>query len=114
MAADLIDKIRDRQSGIEAHGVRDDGYEVPYTTLHVGVVHGGTVLNIVPSKCDLEFEIRNAEQKVGVARAARWKQKDGPVLQVATDGLHLEPVESACRLCRSGQPVADSRVDAIG
>jgi acetylornithine deacetylase len=23
------------------------------------VVHGGTVLNIVPSRCDLEFEIRN-------------------------------------------------------
>ncbi|HEY4307268.1 MAG TPA: sensor domain-containing diguanylate cyclase [Gemmatimonadaceae bacterium] len=30
----------------------------------------------------LEFEIRNAEQKVGVPRAARWKQKDGTVLQV--------------------------------
>jgi acetylornithine deacetylase len=59
MASDLIEKIRDRQSRIEAEGVRDDGYEVPYTTLHVGVVHGGTVLNIVPSKCDLEFEIRD-------------------------------------------------------
>jgi acetylornithine deacetylase len=59
MAAELIDRIRDRQSGIEADGVRDDGYEVPYTTLHVGIVRGGTVLNIVPSRCDLEFEIRN-------------------------------------------------------
>ncbi len=62
MAADLVEKIRHRQSDIEAHGVRADGYEVPYTTLHVGVVHGGTVLNIVPSKCDLEFEIRNLPQ----------------------------------------------------
>jgi acetylornithine deacetylase len=25
----------------------------------VGVVRGGTVLNIVPARCDLEFEIRN-------------------------------------------------------
>jgi acetylornithine deacetylase len=59
MATGLVDKIRARQSQIEAGGVRDDAYEVPYTTLHVGVVHGGTVLNIVPSRCDLEFEIRN-------------------------------------------------------
>jgi acetylornithine deacetylase len=59
MAAELIDSIRHRQSTIEAGGVRDDGYEVPYTTLHVGVIRGGTVLNIVPAKCDLELEIRN-------------------------------------------------------
>jgi acetylornithine deacetylase len=59
MASELIDRIRARQATIEASGPRDPGYEVPYTTLHVGVIHGGTVLNIVPSRCDLEFEIRN-------------------------------------------------------
>jgi acetylornithine deacetylase len=59
MATELVDKIRVRQSSIETGGVRDDAYEVPYTTLHVGVVRGGTVLNIVPARCDLEFEIRN-------------------------------------------------------
>jgi diguanylate cyclase (GGDEF)-like protein/PAS domain S-box-containing protein len=30
----------------------------------------------------LEFELRNAEQPVGVPRAARWKRKDGTVLDV--------------------------------
>ena len=59
MATELVDKIRVRQASIEAGGVRDDAYDVPYTTLHVGVVRGGTVLNIVPARCDLEFEIRN-------------------------------------------------------
>lgn len=59
MASELIDRVRVRQSNIEAGGVRDNAYEVPYTTLHVGVVRGGTVLNIVPAQCDLEFEIRN-------------------------------------------------------
>jgi acetylornithine deacetylase len=59
MATELVDRIRVRQSSIETGGVRDDAYEVPYTTLHVGVVRGGTVLNIVPARCDLEFEIRN-------------------------------------------------------
>jgi acetylornithine deacetylase len=59
MAADFIGRIRERQAGIEQSGLRDATYEVPYTTLHVGVIHGGTVLNIVPSRCQLEFEFRN-------------------------------------------------------
>jgi len=40
-------------------GARDEAYEVPYTTLHVGKLAAGTVLNIVPSKAAFEFEIRN-------------------------------------------------------
>ncbi|HEY4975667.1 MAG TPA: M20/M25/M40 family metallo-hydrolase, partial [Steroidobacteraceae bacterium] len=37
MASDLIDRIRRRQQDIESGGARDLAYEVPYTTLHVGV-----------------------------------------------------------------------------
>jgi acetylornithine deacetylase len=59
MAHELIDKVRLRQAGIEKTGVRDPVYEVPYTTLHVGVIHGGTVVNIVPARCEVELEIRN-------------------------------------------------------
>jgi acetylornithine deacetylase len=59
MASDLIDRIRRRQQAIESGGARDPGYEVPYTTLHVGVIRGGTALNIVPARCELELEIRN-------------------------------------------------------
>jgi acetylornithine deacetylase len=59
MAADFIGRIRERQADIAQSGARDPAYEVPYTTLHVGVIQGGTVLNIVPSRCELEFEFRN-------------------------------------------------------
>jgi acetylornithine deacetylase len=59
MAADFIGRIRERQAGIARSGARDPSYEVPYTTLHVGVIQGGTVLNIVPSRCELEFEFRD-------------------------------------------------------
>ena len=86
MATELVDKIRVRQSSIEAGGVRDDAYDVPYTTLHVGVVRGGTVLNIVPARCDLEFEIRNlpeddvsqivAEMRADAAAIASAVQRD--------------------------------------
>jgi acetylornithine deacetylase len=59
MATDLINKLRQRQAGIAQAGSRDNAYEVPYTTVHVGVIAGGTALNIVPERCEFEFEIRN-------------------------------------------------------
>jgi acetylornithine deacetylase len=59
MASELIDRIRRRQQGIETSGMRDPDYDVPYTTLHVGVIQGGSALNIVPARCEIELEIRN-------------------------------------------------------
>jgi acetylornithine deacetylase len=32
---------------------------VPYTTVHVGTIKGGTALNIVPRDCDFRFEFRH-------------------------------------------------------
>ncbi|MBC6441693.1 MAG: acetylornithine deacetylase [Rhodobacteraceae bacterium] len=58
MATDLIAVIRDIQKQAEASGHRDDDYDVPYTTLHVGTVNAGTALNIVPNRAEFLFEIR--------------------------------------------------------
>jgi acetylornithine deacetylase len=40
-------------------GRRDAAYDVPYTTVHVGTIRGGTALNIVPRDCHFDFEIRH-------------------------------------------------------
>src|SRR4029077_3842089 len=37
----------------------DAAYDVPYTTVHAGVIHGGTALNIVPRDCHFLFEFRH-------------------------------------------------------
>jgi acetylornithine deacetylase len=58
MATDLIAAIRAIQSDIAKHGARDGDYEVAYTTLHVGKMQGGEVMNIVPNLCTFDFEIR--------------------------------------------------------
>jgi acetylornithine deacetylase len=66
MASDLIESVRRRQAQIAKSGAQDSAYDVPYTTLHVGVIQGGTVLNIVPPLCEIELEIRNiAEEDPG-------------------------------------------------
>lgn len=59
LAADMLTGIREMQAEIERTGTRDPDYDVPYTTLHAGVIKGGTALNIVPDTCEMLFEIRN-------------------------------------------------------
>ncbi|PZF77718.1 acetylornithine deacetylase [Aestuariivirga litoralis] len=58
MACDLIGAIRAIQKDIADNGLRDGDYEVAYTTLHVGKMQGGEVMNIVPNRCNFDFEIR--------------------------------------------------------
>ena len=57
-AARLIVKIRDMADRLAREGARDPLYDVPYTTIHTGVVAGGTALNIVPDACSFQFEFR--------------------------------------------------------
>ncbi len=59
LAADLIATIRAQQDRLAQAGPRDEDYDVPYSTLHVGTIRGGVALNIVPNRCELEFELRN-------------------------------------------------------
>ncbi|CAB3773920.1 Acetylornithine deacetylase [Paraburkholderia humisilvae] len=58
VAADWIAGIRAAQQHRAESGARDDSYDVPYSTIHVGTIRGGKVLNIVPNECTLDFEIR--------------------------------------------------------
>jgi acetylornithine deacetylase len=59
LACDFVGLIRQSQQQLACGASRDDSYEIPYTTLHVGRIDGGTALNIVPNQCTVDFEIRN-------------------------------------------------------
>ena len=41
------------------HGPYDRGFDVAHTTVHTGVMRGGTALNIVPNDCTFDFEFRH-------------------------------------------------------
>ncbi len=58
-AAELIAFMKSMARRIAAEGPFDDDYDVPYTTVHVGEIHGGTALNIVPRDCWFDFEFRH-------------------------------------------------------
>ena len=73
MVSDLIGAIRAIQKEIADHGARDGDYEVAYTTLHVGKIHGGEVMNIVPNHCSFDFEIRYLPEEDEQSIVARIK-----------------------------------------
>jgi acetylornithine deacetylase len=75
MAAELLEEVRAIQADIVETGPRDSDYTVPYTTLHAGVIQGGTALNIVPDACRLDFEIRNLAGDDPMAYMARLFDK---------------------------------------
>ena len=59
LGCDFVSAIRAEQEHLARDGERDEDYDIPYTTLHVGKMNAGIALNIVPNLCDIEFEVRN-------------------------------------------------------
>ena len=59
IACELVAWLGERARELRESHRQDPDYDVPFTTLHVGVIRGGTALNIVPRDCTFEFEIRH-------------------------------------------------------
>ncbi|WP_027858642.1 acetylornithine deacetylase [Marinobacterium jannaschii] len=58
-AARLIGWLERLALAKKTEGPFEQGYDIPYSTVHTGTVQGGTALNIVPNHCSFLFEIRN-------------------------------------------------------
>ena len=56
--ARLVTEISRIGGRLASEGPRDDLYDVPHSTAHVGVMHGGTAINIVPDHAEILFEFR--------------------------------------------------------
>ena len=61
-AAELVARLRAMARHKREQGPFDAAFDVPHTTVHTGVVHGGTALNIVPLDCTFDFEFRYLPQ----------------------------------------------------
>ena len=57
-AAEIIAYLKSMARRFEAEGPYDPDYDVAWTTVHTGIVQGGTALNIVPKDCSFDFEFR--------------------------------------------------------
>ena len=83
LACDLIAQIRHLQDDIITDGARDSAYDIPYTTLHAGLITSGVALNIVPDHAVVTFEIRNLAADDPKQILHRLRRAIAPVIAVA-------------------------------
>ena len=81
LACDMASYVRELQSEITQTSIRDDDYDIPYTTLHVGQIAGGLALNIVPNHAQMKFEIRNLPEDDPQALLERIKNHANELLE---------------------------------
>lgn len=56
-AAMIICKIRELANSLKV--IRNEDYDVPFSTLSTNMIGGGIAQNIIPSMCEFVFELRN-------------------------------------------------------
>lgn len=59
VACEIVTMLTQMARRFRERGLFDPAYDVPFTTVHTGVIHGGTALNIVPRDCVFDFEFRH-------------------------------------------------------
>lgn len=88
--AGIGDELRDS-------GLRLDGFDVPYTTAAVCVVHGGIADNVVPEDCRFHYEFRNlpgVDAEALHARVAEHARALEPAMQAVhpATGIRFESI----------------------
>ena len=70
-----------------------DMFDPPCTTLHIGVIKGGTARNIIPKECSLLWEIRPADAAHGddiQARVSTWIAEKNALLAARHPDARIE------------------------
>ncbi|HUI35499.1 MAG TPA: acetylornithine deacetylase [Stellaceae bacterium] len=57
-AAELVTHLKAMARRKRDEGPFDPDFDPSYTSIHTGLIHGGTALNIVPKDCEFDFEFR--------------------------------------------------------
>jgi len=58
IACELVVFLKDIAAELASTGLRDERFMPPYSTVHVGVINGGTARNIIARECSFTWEIR--------------------------------------------------------
>ncbi len=58
-AAEAVSFLKSMARRHRDRGPYDHGFDVAYTTVHTGVMQGGTALNVIPHECAFDFEFRH-------------------------------------------------------
>lgn len=118
IAAARFCNFLDELAGKTRQGAQDKAFDPPYTTIHVGSLHGGTALNLVPDRAAVEFEIRDVPgtDVASLLRAvdAFLKSEDAALKKQAPEaGIAVEPISSYPSLMTPQQSAAVAAVQLL-
>ena len=57
-AAKLVEKLNSMATELAEHTSIDTGFEPHHSTIHVGIIRGGTAINIISRHCEFQWDIR--------------------------------------------------------
>jgi acetylornithine deacetylase len=89
-AGEMIAHIVGLQRQSATTGPRDEEFDIPFTTFNVGVVQGGTALNIVAKDCTFQFEFRHLPQVDPVRLYAEIQAYAKQMLEPRMHKVHAE------------------------
>jgi len=96
-AARVVTRLADMADAWRADGPFYEGFEAPFTTAAVGVMHGGIADNVVPEDCHFHYEFRNVPGSDALAMQARltdYAASLEPAMHAVdpATGLRFEPL----------------------
>ncbi|MCP4994807.1 MAG: acetylornithine deacetylase [Gammaproteobacteria bacterium] len=59
----------------------DSPFEPPYTTIHVGVINGGTAVNIISRHCDFSWDVRTVPGDTSLEFVERFRDHCEPLIE---------------------------------
>lgn len=93
VAGELVTFLAQMARRFRDRGGFDPAYDVPYTTVHTGVIRGGTALNIVPRDCHFDFEFRHLpfdDPDMLLAEVKRFAATLLPEMHAVDPATHIE------------------------
>lgn len=75
VACELVHFLSGMAKELAASGNKDPRFDPPSSTVHVGIIHGGTARNIIPRECHFNWEIRPLPGEDADALFQRFDQK---------------------------------------
>lgn len=118
-AAEIISFVRDLAEEFELDGPFDNGYDVPFSTISVNQVVGGSVGNTVPAECRIRLDFRTIAEVDPRIVMDRLRERAATIEAVMqskdpTTGIEIDTLAVAPGLAGDGRSPLTSTLVAAG
>ena len=87
-AGEAIAYVAAEARRLATEGPFEEGFDPPHTTIHVGTIQGGAILNIIPERCEFTMEWRTIPGDDAVRHAERMQAFVAATIEPAMHQVH--------------------------